>query len=62
MNSWKLNSQSSYYIRCLIANYFNIPFEEVYKKVKTIESKNTSLPRLLTKEGKIYEITLKEIK
>jgi hypothetical protein len=62
MNSWRFNSIAAYIIRFLIANYFKIHFSEVYKKVKTMETSTNELPRILTSDGKIYEITLKEIK
>ena len=56
MNSWLLNSQAGHALRSTIANYFNISFEEIYKKVKSI---NNNI--IETKDGKKYEVTLKEI-
>lgn len=62
MNAYKLNSQSGYILRCAIANNLKIPFEEIYRQVKTVEGKMEEIPRIQTKDGKIYEIVLKEIK
>lgn len=56
MNSWKLNSNSNFILKSAICSYFNIPFEEYYKKVK-----QTDKHRILTNDGKIFEVTLKEI-
>lgn len=58
MNSWKLNSSSSYLVRKAISTFFNIPFTDVYKIVKTIESPD----KIITKDGKKFQLTLTEIR
>lgn len=56
MNAWLLNSIAGHALRYTITIYFNIPFNEIYRKVKSI---NNNI--IETKDGKKYEVTLKEI-
>lgn len=58
MNSWELNSKSSYLVRKAISKFFNIPFTDVYKIVKTVEFPDT----IVTKDGKKFHFTLTEIR
>lgn len=57
MNSWELNSKSSYLVRKAISTFFNIPFTDVYKIVKTIEFPD----KIITKDGKKFQLTLTQI-
>lgn len=52
MNSWELNSKSSYLVRKAISKFFNIPFTDVYKIVKTVEFPDT----IVTKDGKSFTL------
>jgi hypothetical protein len=56
MNSWKLNSHAQYHLRVAIADSLKIPLNDVYKTVKGINHKTIE-----TKDGKKYELVLKEI-
>lgn len=57
MNSWKLNSISNYLVRKAISKFFNVPITDVYKTIKSLENSEI----LITRDGKKYELTLKEI-
>lgn len=57
MNSWKLNGIAGHLTRQAIIEKLNIPFTEIYKTVKSINSDNT----LETHNGKKYKIVLQEI-
>jgi len=57
MNSWKLNSKSSYYIRKVISDKFNINISEVYKQIKDIDKNNI----FTSKDNKRYKLILAEI-
>ena len=56
MNSWKLNSMSNWLVRKAVSKFFNIHFTDVYKTVKSLEKDGI----IVTKDGKKYELTLKE--
>jgi len=57
MNSWKFNSISQYLLRNAIIKYFKLEPSSIYKAIETIEGTN-----IIMNNGKIYELTLKEIK
>lgn len=57
MNSWKFNSISQYLLRDAIIKYFKLEPSSIYRAVETIEGTN-----IIMYNGKIYELTLKEIK
>lgn len=57
MNSWKFNSISQYLLRNAIIKYFKLEPSSIYRAVETIEGTN-----IIMYDGKIYELTLKEIK
>ncbi len=58
MNSWRFNSTASSHYGRAITKSLNIPFRDVYKTVKTISNDGI----IETKDGKKYQLELKEIK
>jgi len=57
MNSWKFNSSAQYLLRDAVIKYFKLEPSSIYRAVETIEGTN-----IIMYNGKIYELTLKEIK
>jgi predicted transcriptional regulator len=58
MNSWKLNSNAGFYFRQEICKGLNIHYNEIYKTIKDIDHNGV----IETKDGKKYQLELKEIK
>lgn len=56
MNSWKLNSAAQYHLRVAISDSLKIPLTDVYKTVKSLNYGTVE-----TKDGKKYQLILKEI-
>ena len=63
MNAYKLNGIAGHCFRMAICKFLNIHWSDVYKTVKTIHPSNKEGEPVIieTKEGKKYELTLKEI-
>ena len=57
MNSWKLNGIAGHLTRRAIVKKLDIPFNEIYKTVKSIDNNGI----IETKDGKKYQLELKEI-
>ena len=58
MDSWKFNSTAQALLRGTISDNLKIPYLDVYKTVKTF---NTHTSIIETKDGKKYQLVLKEI-
>jgi hypothetical protein len=58
MNSWKLNGIAGHLTRQAISKSLKIHHTEIYKTVKIVHFDGT----IETKEGKKYQLELKEIK
>ena len=61
MNSYKLNAMAGHYFRMTIRKFLNIEWHDIYKTVKSISSTGQSPCVIETKNGKKYELILKEI-
>ena len=57
MNSWKLNGQAGHLARVAICRGLNIPHNEIYRQIKSINSTGV----ITDKEGKRYMLELREI-
>lgn len=58
MNSYKLNGVAGHLTRRAIVKGLNIKFSEIYKTVQSVDAGGW----IWTKDGKKYELILKEIK
>lgn len=56
MQSWKFNSTAQGILREAIAKSLKIPYTDVYKTVRDTRSNF-----IQTKDGKVYELILKEV-
>lgn len=56
MQSWKFNSTANYILRTAVAASLRIPFTDVYKVIRETKSNYIAL-----KNGKVYEVILKEV-
>jgi hypothetical protein len=64
MNAYKLNSNAGIYFRLAVCKSLNIHWTDVYKTIKSVTpGYNDNDPTIVeTKDGKKYELILKEIK
>jgi hypothetical protein len=64
MNAYKLNGHAGHYFRSAVCKSLNIPWTDIYKTVKSVTTGiHTNDPTIVeTKDGKKYELILKEIK
>ena len=58
MNAWKLNSMVGHVCRLAICKGLGIEHTRIYKEIKDIKVNGT----IITKDGKEYELVLKEKK
>lgn len=61
MNSYILNGVAGHYFRMTICKFLNIHWKDIYKTVKSISSTEQNPCIIKTKDGKKYELILKEI-
>lgn len=61
MNSYKLNSMAGHYFIMTISKFLNIHWNDIYKTVKCISSTEQKPCVIETKDGKKYELIIKEI-
>lgn len=63
MNAYKLNGMAGHCLRMTICKFLNIHWSDIYKTVKNIyATSEIEKPVIIeTKEGKKYELILKEI-
>jgi len=61
MNAYKLNGLAGHYFRMTISKYLKIHQRDIYKTVSKIEPSENKPCIITTKEGKKYELILKEI-
>jgi hypothetical protein len=61
MNPYLLNGVSGHYFRSTICKFLKIDLTDIYKTVSKIQSTENNPCIITTKEGKKYELILKEI-
>lgn len=61
MNSYKLNGLAGHYFRMTICKFLNIHSTDIYKTVKSISSTEQNPCIIETKDGKKYELIIKEV-
>lgn len=61
MNSYKLNAMAGHYFRMTISKFLNIHWNDIYKTIKSISSTKQNPCIIETKDGKKYELIIKEI-
>ena len=64
MNAYKLNGHAGHYFKLAVCKSLNIHRRDVYKTIKSVTTGyNDNDPTIVeTKDGKKYELILKEIK
>jgi len=64
MNAYKLNGHAGHYFRSAVCKSLNIHCTDIYKTIKSVTTGyNVNDPTIVeTKDGKKYELILKEIK
>jgi exopolysaccharide biosynthesis protein len=61
MNSYKLNGMAGHYFRMTVSKFLGIHWNDIYKTVDIIESTQQKPCVITTKDGKKYELILKEL-
>jgi hypothetical protein len=61
MNAYMLNGMAGHYFRTTICKFLKIDWTDIYKTVSKIESTENNPCIITTKEGKKYELFLKEV-
>mgnify|MGYP005853812713 CR=1 FL=1 len=56
MNSYVFNAKARFHLIRAITRFFDIPYTDIYKKVKSMKG-----DRIIIDTGEVYEITLKKI-
>lgn len=64
MNAYKLNGMAGHCFRSAVCKYLNIHWSDIYKTIKSVNTgSHVDSPTIVeTKDGKKYELILKEIK